>query len=81
MGIVNGYGNGKFGPSDPVTYEQVLTMIVRATGLESFAIESGGYPDGYIAVADDCGYTSRVSADKGELLPRWKIAQILYNVT
>jgi 2',3'-cyclic-nucleotide 2'-phosphodiesterase (5'-nucleotidase family) len=30
-GIVNGYGNGKFGPDDPVTREQMVTMLYRNT--------------------------------------------------
>jgi len=28
-GIVNGYGNGKFGPSDPITREQLLAILHR----------------------------------------------------
>lgn len=28
-GIVNGYGNGKFGPDDPITREQMATMLYR----------------------------------------------------
>lgn len=29
-GLVNGYGNGKFGPNDLVTREQVASMVVRS---------------------------------------------------
>lgn len=29
LGIVSGYGNGKFGPNDPVTMEQVCLMSLR----------------------------------------------------
>ena len=28
-GIVNGYGDGRFGPDDPVTLEQMVTMLYR----------------------------------------------------
>ena len=31
-GVVSGYSNGNFGPSDPVTRQQFAKMIVRATG-------------------------------------------------
>ena len=31
-GFIKGYGNGKFGPSDPVTGYQALAMILRAVG-------------------------------------------------
>ncbi|MDP4152847.1 MAG: S-layer homology domain-containing protein [Bacillota bacterium] len=36
-GIINGYGNGKFGPNDLITREQAMAMIARAmkvTGLK-----------------------------------------------
>lgn len=79
LGIINGYGNGKFGPSDPVTYEQALKMIMNASGLEGEAIAAGGYPNGYISVAHDYGITRQVSASKGTNLRRWEIASILYN--
>jgi len=30
-GIVNGYGNGKFGPNDPITREQMASILCRYT--------------------------------------------------
>lgn len=81
LGIVGGYGNGKFGPSDTVTYEQALTMLVRFMSLEEVAVDAGGYPNGYIAVADDYGYSRNVSAKKGDYLKRWQVATIFYNAT
>ncbi|NCB52630.1 MAG: hypothetical protein EOM54_12245 [Clostridia bacterium] len=54
-GIVNGYGNGYFGPNDLIPREQAMTMIARAmklTGLEVSLAESdisellGVYADG-----------------------------------
>lgn len=80
LGIVNGYGDGSFGPSDTVTYEQALTMLVRAMGLEDEAIAAGGYPDGYIDVACEYGYTDWLSAEKGDPLSRWQTSMILNNV-
>lgn len=79
LGIVNGYGGGKFGPSDTVTYEQALTMLVRALNLEENALEAGGYPMGYISVAQEYGFTYQLSAKNGDLMMRWQIAIILYN--
>ena len=80
LGIVNGYGNGKFGPSDTVKYEEALTMVVRAVGLENEAIKVGGYPNGYIEIACEYGYTNWISAEKGDLLIRWQVAIVLHNV-
>jgi S-layer homology domain len=31
-GVISGYGNGNFGPNDPVTRQQFAKMIVRAVG-------------------------------------------------
>lgn len=81
LGIVGGYGNGKFGPSDAVTYEQALAMLVRAVELEDVAIELGGYPDGYIEVAQNYGYIYSVSAEIGDFLLRKQVAMIIYNMS
>lgn len=79
LGIVSGYGDGRFGPSDNVTYEQALTMIVRAMGYSDYAVEKGGYPDGFMSIATDLGYTTDLQAEKGEQMARWKIAVIVSN--
>lgn len=78
LGIVNGYGNGRFGPSDNVTYEQAVTMIVRAIGFADAAAELGGYPDGFIAFAEDAELTAGIQAEKGDPLSRSDIAMIIY---
>lgn len=79
LGIVNGYGDGRFGPSDTVTYEQAITMIVRAIGGFEYAEEAGGYPDGYIASAMMQGFLNGVNAKKGDEISRADIALIAYN--
>lgn len=61
MGIINGYGNGKFGPEDKVTYAQAITMIVRALGYEPKAKALGGYPGGYLAIAAEKDITENVT--------------------
>ncbi len=50
-GIVGGYGNGKFGPEDPITREQLAAMLYRCAQVEeedAFERENGnilGYKD------------------------------------
>ncbi len=34
-GIIRGYGNGKFGPDDPLTREQMVTLLWRYCGMPS----------------------------------------------
>ena len=78
LGFVSGYGNGKFGPEDTVTYAQAITMVVRAMDLEEYAIEAGGYPNGYISVAVDKGLAGSFSSSPEEFLTRWQIADIIF---
>ena len=80
QGIVNGYGDGTFGPDDAVKYEQAVTMIMRTLGYEPFAQTNGGYPTGYLAAAQRYGVTKNVSnAVSGTDANRGTIAQLLYN--
>ena len=62
MGIINGMGDGTFAPSSPVTYEQAIKMIVVALGYEPMAAEKGGYPTGYLVVAQSTGITKGIKA-------------------
>ena len=41
-GIITGYGNGAFGPLDPITREQAMTMIARAMKLTGLEAPEGG---------------------------------------
>ena len=79
LGAISGHGDGRFGPEDIVTYEQALTMLVRALNLEENALEAGGYPMGYVSVAQKYGFTNQISAKNGDLMLRWQIAVIIYN--
>jgi hypothetical protein len=54
MGIINGYGDGTFGPEDPVLYEQAVKMVMATLGYTPFAEKNGGYPTGYLAAAQRC---------------------------
>lgn len=77
--IISGYGNGRFGPSDYLTYEQAVTMIVKMLGAEAEASARGGYPNGYLETADDMGLLYGVRSAKGENLSRANVAMLLFN--
>ncbi len=40
--IVDGYGNGRFGPNDPVTREQMVTILYRYAKYKGYDTEDGG---------------------------------------
>lgn len=79
LGIVGGYGNGKYGPGDPVTYEQAITMIVRTIGEGDRANSNGGYPNGFIQVAQEKNLLNGIQAVQGQGLSRGAVAMLLYN--
>lgn len=77
-GVINGYGNGQFGPEDLVEYQDAITMIVRALGYEP-AIGAAGYPTGYLTKAGELGITSKVNGTNGVAANRGTVAQIAFN--
>jgi len=79
QGIIKGMGDGTFAPKSNVTYEQAVKMIVCALGYEHHALNQGGWPNGYIAVARDLGVTRRATSPQEEAAPRGVIAQLIYN--
>lgn len=81
LGIIDGYGNKQFGPEDPVTYDQFVKMLVAAWGYGSVAEESGGYPQGYLAVGDEYGFTTGISNDRYSAASRSVVAVLAYNAT
>lgn len=80
LGIVNGIGNGQFGPSNPLTYEQIIAMLIRAWGYEWAATDAGGYPNGYIQVGNEYGITTNTSISVGKPAPRKDVAMLAYNI-
>ena len=78
-GVISGYADGSFKPDNPVTYAQIIKMLVCAWGYENDANSRGGYPSGYIAFADSYGITAGISADSGNNCPRKDVAQLCYN--
>ncbi|EOD01775.1 S-layer homology domain-containing protein [Caldisalinibacter kiritimatiensis] len=79
IGLVNGYGDGNFGPEDEITYEQALTIVVRALGYNQEAVEKGGYPVGYLVVADDLDLDIKAEGTAGVPTTRATVFQMLDN--
>ncbi|MBE7023040.1 MAG: S-layer homology domain-containing protein [Ruminococcaceae bacterium] len=80
MGIINGYGDGNFGPEDNVLFEQAVKMVMATLGYTAYAEYNGGYPGGYMAAAQRYNVTAGVSnATMGTEANRGTIAQLLAN--
>lgn len=81
-GAVSGYDDRHFGPDDNVTLEQALKVIVEVLGYGPIAKSKGGYPGGYIAVANDMGLLAKTSgASFTEAATRGVVANALYAAT
>lgn len=80
MGIVEGYGNGYFGPEDPVKYEEIVTMIIRAMGYDPMVETRGSsWPGNYLSVASTIGVRSTEGGSVGKEAPRKVVASLLYS--
>ena len=72
--IVNGYGNGSYGPNDPLLFEQAVKMLLCAAGYGDMAAAAGGWPSGYLKVADQLCILNGVSAAEGKVITRADVA-------
>lgn len=63
MGIMTGVSNDKFGIADTVSYIQLIKTIVSFLGYDAHAGVAGGWPYGYITVANSLGLTENAPAD------------------
>lgn len=55
MGVMSGYGDGVFAPSDSVTFNQLVKTMVSFLGYDLQAQMIGGYPSGYLTQAARLG--------------------------
>ena len=77
-GIMVGYGDGSFNPDGNLTIEQALKVILQMMGYGRKAVQYGGYPNGYVAVASELKITDGIK-DLTAYATRKDIATILYN--
>lgn len=80
MDVINGDGAGHFFPTSPVTYEQMVKMLVCAWGYGQQAEENGGWPDGYLYTANEIGLIDRFPEQTSAPASRALIAQLAYSV-
>lgn len=77
-GIINGYGNGYFGPDDNITYGQFVTIVLRLLGYTENDIGKI-WPADYIIFAADLGIDENISLTANDPVTRGDAAVLLYN--
>lgn len=78
-GYINGMGDGTFAPDANVTYAQMIKMLVSSMGYDEYATFMGGYPNGYLSIANSEGVTTGVKANANDNVTRAQVAQLVYN--
>ncbi len=76
-GLVSGYGNGTFGPDDPVTVGQAVTVALRLLGYTTDQV-GPFWPEDYMALGERLGLLDGVSGDPDHALTRGEAALLLY---
>jgi hypothetical protein len=79
-GLVIGTGDGKFTPDRTVSYDEAITMIVRALGYSDNSNELAGmtWPTNFKVKAAELGLTKNVALNAAGA-DRGGVAQLLYN--
>jgi len=76
--LLSGYGNGKFGPDDPVTYGQAATLLLRMLGYSSADIGKA-WPTDYVNYAHTLELDEGLSLSADQSITRGQAAILLYN--
>ncbi len=78
MGIITGYEDGTFKPDNNVSYEEALTMIIRAISYENYSPAGEAWYSAYVNSANRLGITKDANGAVGTPATRACIAQLLY---
>lgn len=78
-GILNGYGDGRFGPEENITYAQAATVLLRILG---YSVEDIGtmWPEDYIAASERLGISSNFNIDADDTITRGQAFIMLKNM-
>lgn len=76
-GFMSAYKDGKFYPSDNVSYEEMVMAFVKVTGYEVNAKIKGGTVNSYIATAAEVGILNNII--RGEYVTRAQLLNMTYN--
>lgn len=79
LGIISGYNSSTFGPDDPVTYIQMVKLLVCALEMDKAAQDAGGWPNGYRQVAENLGLLVGISETGNGQINRANVVKMIYN--
>lgn len=77
-GVIRGYGDGRFGPTDPVTYDQAMTIILNALGYKDTYL-GGTWPSNVQIAGAQLKLYANIENKGNVPATRADVAQMLYN--
>lgn len=77
MNFIRGYGDGRFGYSDGIMYQDMCAMLVRVLGYETEEMVAA-YPMSYVLKVEELGLDLK-NVKPADLLNRGQVAQMLYD--
>ncbi|MBQ4109680.1 MAG: S-layer homology domain-containing protein [Clostridia bacterium] len=77
LGIVSGKGDGTFAPDEIISTTDAVVICMNALGYKELALSSGGYPSGYLSLANRLGVTEGINLS--DEFTRELCAVMLYN--
>ena len=78
-GYMNGTGENEFEPKSYVTREQLIKIFVSVLEADEFAEYLGGYPNGYIQIAQKLKITGGLSGNFSGNATRIEVANVIYD--
>ncbi|MBR3934803.1 MAG: S-layer homology domain-containing protein [Clostridia bacterium] len=78
-GYFSGYGDGTFMPDVNIKFAEVAKTLVTILGYKDLAEVKGGYPTGYIKIANENGLLKGLSLASDEYITRGDVAVFIYN--
>lgn len=79
MGVISVDDDRKFNPSDEITSDEAIKMVVSALGYGPLAKVRGGYPLGYMRIARDGNLLDGVDLESGEAITLNCAMNLMFN--
>ena len=77
--VIEGKDDGTFGPEDNILFKDAVKMIVSAMGYAPQAEQMGGYPHGYVMIANQLDVTTGIDHALDVECQRNTVFKLLYN--
>ncbi len=79
VGLINGDGNGAFNPGQSIKFNEAIKMVVCALDYGAVAEARGGYPMGYLAVANDLKLLKGIKLGGFEDITNAEAVKLIFN--